>query len=108
ASTFDILKAVLAALSRIVFVCSSGANGPDIASEGMAVKGGAGHRSLPEIVENALLAGRQVEDQWTILAKIDITHGIDDVRIGRGHERLCAQALLPHRQDIVTGTKARF
>jgi len=63
---------------------------PDVTGKTVTIDCWAGHRQLPEIVENALLARRQVDNQWTILAEIDITHGIDDVRIRCGNERLRA------------------
>ncbi len=41
--------------------------------------------TLPEIHKDALQVRRRLEDQRAIPAKIDVAHGIDDIRIGRGH-----------------------
>src|SRR4029079_10049711 len=69
---------------------------------------GPGYWPLPEIVKDTLLPGRQLDDERPILTKVDIAHGIDHVRVGRGDQRLCIQALLPHWQDVVASTKARL
>ena len=80
----------------------------NVTSEGVAVYGRAGYWPLPEIVKDTLLPGRQLDDERPILTKVDIAHGIDHVRVGRGDQRLCIQALLPHWQDVVASTKARL
>ena len=40
------------------------------------------------------------------MLKIQITHGVDHVGVGRGHAGLGVEAILPDRQHVVTGAES--
>ena len=51
---------------------------------------------------------RRFEHQRTILAEVNVAHGVDDVGVGGRHQGLGVEPLFPDRQDVVASAEDLF